>query len=86
MGYVVANNKSQVIQFPHWEYIFMINQLNYCTLETLVQSNVPFIRDALKEVRDIRVGSLKNNSLMGNFMISQPLSIVEVSYQAVQKD
>ena len=55
-------------------------------LETSIQSNVPFIRDALKDVREIRVGLLKNNSLMGNFMIMQPLSAIEVSYQDVQMD
>ena len=42
--------------------------------------------DALKEAQDIRVGSFQNYSLMGNFMIMQPLSVVEVSYQYVQMD
>ena len=64
----------------------MIDQLDYCMLENSIQSNVPFIMDSLKEVREIRVGSLKTNSLVGNFMIPQPLSIVEVSTQAVQMD
>ena len=62
----------------------MIDQLDYCMLETIIQSNVPFIRDALKEFQDIRVGLLKNDSLMGNFMILQPLSTIEVSYQAIE--
>ena len=53
-------------------------------LETVIQSNVPFIRDALKEFQDIWVGSLKNDSLMGNFVIPQPLSAIEVSYQAIE--
>ena len=53
-------------------------------LEIGVQLNVPFIRDAIKEVQDIRVGSFKNDSLMGNFIIPQPLSTVQVSYQDVQ--
>ena len=62
----------------------MIVQLYYCMLENTIQSNVPFIRDALKEVQDIRVWSFKNDSLMGNFMIPQPLSTVEVSYQVIE--
>ena len=62
----------------------MIDQLDYCMLETNIQLNVPFITDSLKEVQEIRVGSLKNYSLMGNFMIPQPLSVVEVSYQVFQ--
>ena len=62
----------------------MIDQSYYCMLETAIKSNVCFIRDALKEVQDIRVGSLKNDSLMGKFMIPQPLSDVEISYQAIQ--
>ena len=33
---------------------------------------------------EIRVGSLKNDSLMGKFMIMQPLSTVEVSYQDIE--
>ena len=62
----------------------MIDQLDYCMLETTIESNVRFIRDSLKEVQDIRVGSFKNDFLMVNFMIMQPLSDVEVSYQAIQ--
>ena len=64
----------------------MIDQLDYCILETAIQSNVPFIRDSLKEFQDIRVGSLKNDSLMGNFVILQPLSAIEMSYQAIEMD
>ena len=64
--------------------IFMINQLDNRMLETLVQLNFPFIRDDLKEVQDMGVGLFKNYSLMGNFMIPQPLSIIEVSYQYFQ--
>ena len=64
----------------------MIDQLDYCMLEMDIQSNVPFIRDALKEFQGIRVGSLKDDSLMGNFVIPQPLSDVEVSYQANEMD
>ena len=40
--------------------------------------------DSLKEFQDIRVGSFKNDFLTGNFMIQQPLSAAEVSYQVVQ--
>ena len=64
----------------------MIDQLDYYIIETAIQSNIPFIRDTPKEVQYIRVGSLKNDSLMGNFMIPQPLSTVEVSYQAIEMD
>ena len=63
---------SRVIRFPHWGKIVMIDQLDYCMLETVIQPNVPFIKDALKEFQDIRVGSLKNDSLMGKFMTPQP--------------
>ena len=76
--------ESRMIRFPHWGNIFMVDQLYYYMLETTIQSNVPFIRDALKEVQDIRVESLKNDSLMGNFVIPQPLSAIEVSYQAIE--
>ena len=62
----------------------MIDQLDYCMLETVIQSNVPLIRDSLKEFQDIRVGSLKNDSLVGNFVIPQPLSTIEVSYHAIE--
>ena len=62
----------------------MINQLDYYMLETAIQSNFHFHRESPKEVQEIRVGSFKNDFLMGNFMILQPLSTVEVSYQAVQ--
>ena len=62
----------------------MIDQLDCCMLKIVIQLNVPFIRDALKEVREIRVGSFKNDSLMGEFMIPPRLSIVEVSYQAIE--
>ena len=71
--------ESRVIQFPHWGNIVMIDQLDYCMLETNIQSNVPFIRDALKEFQDIRVRSSKTDSLMGNFVIPQPLSTAKVS-------
>ena len=64
----------------------MIDQLYYCMLETTIQLNVHFIRDALKEVQNIMMGLLKNDSLMENFIIPQPLSTVEVSYQAIQMD
>ena len=53
-------------------------------LETAIQSNACFIRDALKEFQYIRVGSLKNYSLMEKFFISQPLSTIEVSYQEIE--
>ena len=69
--------ESRVISFPHWGNIVMIDQLYFYMLEIIVQLNVHFIGDALKEVQDIRVGSLKNDSLMGNFVIQQPLSAVE---------
>ena len=62
----------------------MIDHLDYSMLETIIQSDVPFIRDSLKEVQGIMIGSLKKYSLMGNFMILQPLSVVEVSYQDIQ--
>ena len=78
--------ESQVIRFPNWGNIVMIDQLAYCILEIVVQYNVPFIRDSLKEVPDIRVGLLKNDSLMGNFVIPQTLSAIEVSYQAIEMD
>ena len=55
-------------------------------LEIVVQLNVPFIMDALKEVQDTMVGPLKIDSLMGNFVIMQPFSAVELSYQAIQMD
>ena len=58
-----------MIRFPHWGKIVMIEQLDYCILETAIRSNVPFIRDALKEVQDIREGLLKNDFLMGTFVI-----------------
>ena len=83
---VIVYLESRVIQFPHWGNIFMIDQLDYCMLEIVIQSNVHFIRDPLNEFQDIRAGSLKNDSLMGNFVIPQPLSVVEVSYQYVQMD
>ena len=43
----------------------MIDQLDYNMLEIDVQLSVPFIRDALNEFQDIRVGSSKNDSLIG---------------------
>ena len=55
----IVSLDSQVICFPHWGNIVMIDQLDYCMLEIVVQLNVPFIRDVLKEFQDIRVGSLK---------------------------
>ena len=61
----------------------MIVQLDYSMLETSIQSNFRFSMDYLKEVQYIRVGSLKNDSLMENFVIQKPLSVVEVSYQAI---
>ena len=76
----------QVIWFPQWGKIVMIDQLDYCMLETFIQSNVPFIRDSLKEFQNIRVRSLRNDSLMGNFVILQPLSAIEVSYQDIEMD
>ena len=82
----IVSSKSRVIRFPHWGNIVMIDQLDYCILETAIQSNVCFIRDGLKEFQDIRVGLFRNDSLMGNFMIPQPLSAVEVSCQAIQMD
>ena len=63
----IVSSESRVIRFPHWGKIVMIDQLDYCMLETVIQSNVPLIRDSLKEFQDIRVGSLKNDSLMGKF-------------------
>ena len=77
----IVSSESRVIRFPHWGNIFMVDQLDYYMLEIVVQMNVPFIRDALKEVQDIKVGLLKKHFLMGNFVIPQTLSIVEVSYQ-----
>ena len=47
---------SQVFRFPHWGKVFMIDQLDYCMLETDIQSNIPFIGDSLKEFQGIRVG------------------------------
>ena len=60
----IVSLMSRLIWFPHWGKIVMIDQLDYCMLETTIQSNVPCIRDALKEVQDIRVELLKNDSLM----------------------
>ena len=77
----IVSLESRVIRFPPWGKIFMIDQLDYYIFETVIQSNVPFIRDSLKEVQEIRVGSFKNDSLMGNFMIPHLLSAIEVSYQ-----
>ena len=81
---VIVSSESRMIWFPHQRNIVMINEVYYCMLEISIQFNVPFIRDALKKVRDIRVGSLKNDSLMRNFVIQQPLSAIEVSCQAIQ--
>ena len=72
----IVSSKSRVIWFPHWGKIVMIYQSDYCMLETAIQSNVHFIKNALNKVQDIRVGSFKNYSLMGNFMIPQPLSSI----------
>ena len=82
----IVSLESQVIWFPHWGNIVMIDQLDYCMLETTIQSNVHFIRDSLNEFQDIKVGSFKNYSLMGNFMIPQPLSTIKVLYQAIEMD
>ena len=58
----------------------MIDQLDYYMLETTIQSNVRFIRDARKEVQEIRVGLLKNYFLMSNFMIMQLILIPQYSW------
>ena len=84
MMITIVSLDSLVIWFPHWQNIVMIDQLDYCMLETVVHPNVYFIRDALKEVQDIGVGLFENYFLMGNFIISQPLSVVEVSYHTIQ--
>ena len=44
----IVSSEPRVIWLPHWGEIFMIDQLDYCILETAIQSNVHFIRDALK--------------------------------------
>ena len=83
---VIVSSNSQVIWFPHYGNLVMIYQLDYFMLEIVNMSNVPFIRNDVNEDHNIRVGSSKNDSLIGNFMILQPLSIVEVAYQANQMD
>ena len=62
------------------------DRLDYSMLENAIQSNVHFFRDALKDVQDIRVGLFKNDSLLGNFMIPQPLSSIKVACHTVQMD
>ena len=44
----IVYSESRVIRFPHWGKIVMIDQLDYCMLETAIQLNVCFIRDYLK--------------------------------------
>ena len=61
----------------------MIDKLDYYMVGIFVQPNVPFIRYSLKEFQYIRVSSSKTDSLMGNFVIPQPLFAIEVSYQAL---
>ena len=65
----IVSLETLIILCPHRWNIIMIDQLYYYMLDGVIQSNVPFIRDSLKEVEYIRVGSLKNDSLMGNFVI-----------------
>ena len=66
----IVSSESRVIRFPHWGKFVMIEQLYYYMIKIVVRSNVPFIRDGLKEVQYIKVESLKNDSLMGYFMIT----------------
>ena len=56
MMIALVSLESQIIWFPHWGKTVMIDQLDYCMLEIVIQLNVPCINDALKEVQYIRVG------------------------------
>ena len=51
----------------------MIDQLDYCTTKTIVQSNVVFIKDALNMVQYIGVRLFKDYFLMGTLMIPLPI-------------
>ena len=64
----------RVIRFPHQEKIITINQLDYCTLETSIHSNVPFVENSQAVIQDVGVGMFKDSSLMGTFTIPPPTS------------
>ena len=75
----IVSSYSRVNWFPHCRKILMIDKLDYYMVGIVVQPNVPFIRDSLEEFQDIRVRYSKNDSLMGNFVIRQPLFATKVS-------
>ena len=69
----------QLVQFPHQDKIITINQLDYCTPETNIHSNVPFVKNSKVVIQDVGVGMFKDSSLMGTFTIPPPISTPETT-------
>ena len=59
----------RVIRFPHQENIIIIDQLDYCSPEIGIHSNVPFVGNSKIVIQDAGVGMFKDSSLMGTFTI-----------------
>ena len=71
---IVVSSVFRVIRFPHQDKIVRINQLKYCTPETGIHSNVPFVENSQVVIQYVRFGMFKDSSLMGTFTIPPPTS------------
>ena len=68
----VASSIFCTLQFPHKGKIVTIDHLDYCIpdLRNHGSNNVPFGDDSKLSYESVRVGLLKDSSLMGTFSLS----------------
>ena len=65
----VVSSVFRVVRFPHQDNIITINQLDYYTPETGIQSSVPFMGNSKIVIQDVGVGMFKDPSLIETFTI-----------------
>ena len=71
---VVASTVFRTVQFLHLGRIVTIDQLNFCTSDvtTPMANNIPILGQSPPPYHSIRVGMLKDSSLMGIFPSNPP--------------
>ena len=77
---VVASTVFRTLQFPHLGKIVTINQLDYCTSDvtTPTTNNIPMLWKSSPPYQSIRVGMLKDSTLMGVFPSAPPSTEVAI--------
>lgn len=69
---IIVSTYFRMITFPHKGRIVATDQITFLASDSNVTRSVPLVGEALHSYHHVGVGSLKDSSLMGTFLLPSP--------------